>query len=79
MPRVRERGLVVIQGLGFPDTQSQDARASVTFLQDSGVGHLSKNPPLLAPPSQYLGPKAKLVNGVLSLCILGEELVIVLL
>lgn len=38
-----------------------------------------RKPPLGAQPSQYLGPEAQLVNGVLSLGILGEELVVVFL
>lgn len=36
-------------------------------------------PPPPPHPNQYLGPKAQLVNGVLSLGVLGEELVVVLL
>lgn len=38
-----------------------------------------QGPHLPASPARYLGPQAQLVNGVLGLCILGEELVVVLL
>lgn len=63
--------------------QSKDSGPSIQSL--TRVDHLPKDPgswlpaPCSAHSSRYLGPKAKLVDSVLSLRVLGKELVIVLL